>query len=387
MHIMKHYDTVIIGAGAAGLTAAATATARGRRVAVLDMGDAAARKVAVSGGGRCNFTNAAAGRDRYFGSNPDFVRGALARTSPNDILDWAAAHGIKWIEKAPGQFFCATSAADIVKALISDAHQADIFLNTTVISAGHDNGRFHIKCANCEYTSDALIIASGGISFPTLGVSDIGYKIAKNFGHKIVPPRPALCAIDTTAFPHEWAGIAMPAEIRIGARHVHGDMLFTHFGIGGPVIYSASVAPTDCDIHINLIPGHDAAQWLHTEKRANGRKSLHTVLATRMPTQIARYFAGATRNIADIRDTELADIAKRITDIIIPSGKWRHHGMAAAEVTFGGVDTSQISSKTMESKIVSGLYFAGEVMDITGDLGGFNLQWAWASGHVAGENA
>jgi len=384
---MKHYDVVIIGAGAAGLSAAATAIARGRHVAVLDMGTVAARKVAASGGGRCNFTNAAAGRDRYFGANPDFVRGALARVSPADILNWAATHGIKWTEKAPGQFFCATSAADIVRAIRSDARDADIFLNTAVISAEHATGRFHIKCENGAYTSDALIIASGGISFPTLGVSDIGYKIAKSFGHKIMPPRPALCAIDTDAFPREWAGVSIPVEISVGARRIRGDMLFTHFGIGGPAVYSASVARTDCGIHINLMPGLDVAQWLRDAKRQNGRKSLHTVLGTRMPAQIARYFAGAPRNIADFRDTELTDMAKRITDILIPGGTWRHHGMTAAEVTFGGVDTSQISSKTMESKIVPRLYFAGEVMDITGDLGGFNLHWAWASGRVAGENA
>lgn len=384
---MKHYDIVIIGGGAAGLSAAGAAVARGRRVAVLDMGVSPARKVMAAGGGRCNFTNTAAGCDRYFGNNPDFVRGALSRVSPSDILDWAREHGLGYEEKAAGQYFCATGAGDVVRALLRDANAADIFLNTTVKSAQHNKDRFLIQCNNGDFSSDSLIIATGGISFATLGVSDIGYKIAKDFGHKAIPPRPALCAIDTGVFPHEWAGVAMPVEITVGRRKISGDMLFTHFGIGGPAVYSASVAPSEYDIHLNLMPGVDVFEWLRREKQTAGRKSLHTVLGSRMPTQVARYFAGAPRNIADFRDTELSDIASGINNIIIPAGTWRHHGMRAAEVTYGGVDTSQISSKTMESKIVSGLFFAGEVMDITGDLGGFNLQWAWASGRVAGENA
>lgn len=388
MCIMKNYDVVIIGGGAAGLSAAAAAIARGQRVAVLDMGRTPARKVMASGGGRCNFTNMAADRDRYFGNNPDFVRSAICRVSPADILDWVTGHGLEYTEKAPGQYFCTGGAADIVRALMHDANGADIILNTTVLSAKRDADKFIVACENDNVIScDRLIVATGGISWGTLGVSDIGYKIAKEFGHKILPPRPALCAIDTNAFPHDWAGISMGVQIRVCARKVSGDMLFTHFGIGGPAVYSASIAPSDCDIHINLMPGIDVLEWLRDAKRTDGKKSLSTILAQRMPTQIARHFGGASRNIADIRDTELADITKRITDITIPSGTWRHHGMAGAEVTYGGIDTAQISSKTMESKIVPGLFFAGEVMDITGDLGGFNLQWAWASGRVAGMNA
>jgi len=387
IRVMQNYDVVIIGAGAAGMAAAAVTSGRGRRTALIDMGDAPARKVAISGGGRCNFTNMAAGRDRYFGTNPDFVRGALARVTPGDILEWATGHGIKWFEKTPGQFFCTTAATDIVNALADDAKDADFIPNNAVYGVKRISDTFHISCARGEYTAKSLIVATGGISFATCGVSDAGYKIAKAFGHKIIPPRPALCALDTGAFPRDWAGISIPAEITTGGRKIRGDMLFTHFGIGGPVAYSASVAAADCDIHINLMPYADVADWLRTAKRTDGRKSVHTILATRMPMQIAKYFAGEPRNIADMRDAELADITAKITDIKIPAGAWRHHGMAAAEVTYGGVDTSQISSKTMESKIVPGLFFAGEVMDITGDLGGFNLQWAWASGRVAGANA
>lgn len=385
---MKHYDVLIIGGGAAGMAAAMTATKRGRRVAVLDMGTRPARKVMAAGGGRCNFTNMAAGRDRYFGGNPDFVRGALSRVSPADILGWVSHHGLKYTEKAPGQYFCASGAADIVRALTDDAAGADIITNAFVTSARRDANQFIVTCENKDtFSGDSLIIATGGISFAGMGVSDIGYKIAKDFGHKIIPPRPALCAIDTNAFPHDWAGISIPVEIKVGGRNISGDMLFTHFGIGGPAVYSASIASNNCDININMIPEIDVLEWLRAAKRTDGRKAISTILSQRIPVQIARYFGDTPQNIADIRDIELANIAKRITDITIPAGAWRHHGMAGAEVTYGGIDTTHISSKTMESKIVAGLFFAGEVMDITGDLGGFNLQWAWASGRVAGMNA
>lgn len=384
---MKHYNVVIIGAGASGLSAAATATSRGRSVAVLDMGQTPARKVAISGGGRCNFTNIAVGRDRYFGNNPDFVRSALSRISPHDILDWAKNHSIEYTEKSPGQFFTTKSALDIVNALINDAADAEIILNGMVKDVSFEYDKFIIKCNNKQMSSDSLIIATGGLSFSTLGVSDTGYKIAKAFGHKIIPPRPALCAIDTDIFPSEFAGISIPAQITVGDRKLFGDMLFTHFGIGGPIVYSASVADRNTDITINLMPGINLYEWLKEEKNTNGRKTLRSVLSMRMPARIAKFFCPDDRNIADIRDNDLNMIAKKITDIKILAGTWNHHGMAAAEVTYGGIDTKDISSKTMESKLIHGLFFAGEVMDITGDLGGFNLHWAWASGRIAGMNA
>ena len=329
----------------------------------------------------------AATRDRYFGANPDFVRGALARVTPADILQWAQGHGLEWQEKAAGQFFCKSGAGPVVGALLQDAAGARIITGCTVTGATYQSNRFIIKSNIGDFSTDSLVIATGGMSFATLGVSDIGYKIAKSFGHKIIPIRPALCAIDTPTFPREWAGISVGAQITVKERKITGDMLFTHFGIGGPAVYSASIAPSDCDIKINLMPGIDVNDWLRQAKRSAGRKALSTVLGERLPNQIAKYFGGPARNIADFRDSELADIAARIMDITLHAGTWRHHGMAAAEVTFGGVDTADISSKTMESKIQPGLFFAGEVMDVTGDLGGFNLHWAWASGHVAGDNA
>ncbi len=387
IHAMKNADVIIIGAGAAGLVAAAAATAHGQRVIVLDMGNAPARKVAVSGGGRCNFTNTAAAVDRYFGNNPNFVRGALSRVRPNDILDWARGHNLDWFEKTPGQYFCSNGAAAVVRALMRDARDAEIIFNTTARGATWVDGKFVIDADNGEYTATSVIIATGGTSFATHGVSDIGYKIAKHFGHKIVPPRPALCGIATDVFGAVLAGISQMATIRVGRTQITDSLLFTHFGIGGPATYRATVRNLDDDIHIDLAPGTDVYMYLKHAKQTNGKKSLKSLLTGVLPTRVAEHFAGDdTRNIADYRDNDIRAIGTAVNDTVISRGTFRLHNLASAEVVRGGIDTREISSKTMESVLRPGLYFAGEVMDVAGDLGGFNLHWAWASGRVAGQN-
>lgn len=383
---MQKYDVIIIGGGAAGLSAAA-AIDSDNRVAVIDMGHAPARKVMVSGGGACNFTNTAASRDRYFGENPDFVRGAISRVTPHDILAWATAHGISYSEKTPGRYFTDGRAADVVTALAHDAAAADIIVNTRVDCASKTDNKFIVKTTNGDYCATAVIVATGGVSFPQMGVSDIGYKIAHAFGHKIVPIRPGLGPIDTDVFSPEFAGVSMPAEIRIGRDIIRDDILFTHTGIGGPAAYRASVRDINNGITINLMPGVDAVQILRDAKRKNGRRAISTVLSEYLPARIARWFAPGTQNIADVRDAELGAIGNRINNIFIAPDKMKSHGSPSAEVTRGGIATTDISSKTMESKICPGLFFAGEVLDIAGDLGGFNLHWAWASGRVAGAAA
>lgn len=386
---MQKYDVIIIGGGAAGLTAARCAVARGRRTLVLDMGGAPARKVAASGGGRCNFTNDAAARNRYFGENPDFVRGALSRVTPADVLDWAREHDIKWTEKTPGQYFCATGADDIVRALMADARGGQIMQNTTVSDVTFSHGHFTVTTNRATFQSDAVIVATGGVTFPTLVTSDVGYKIAKSFGHRIVPIRPALCAITTGAFSPELAGISMPVDVSVAGKHFSDSLLFTHSGVGGPAIYRATVRNNDGDIIINLMPDIDAFELLRTSRRTAGRKSVPAILSEHMPTRVARWIAHAVidKNIADLRDATLRQIADRINKIVIPRGTYKYHGTPSAEVIRGGVATDAVSSKTMESKLRPGLFFAGEVLDIAGDLGGFNLHWAWASGTVAGQNA
>ena len=385
---MNKYDVIIIGAGAAGLSAATTATNTGHRVLVLDMGPHPARKVAVSGGGRCNITNMAADASRYFGENPNFVRGAIARVSPVDILNWMDAHDLAYTEKAPGQYFCASNATDVVNALIKDASSADIKYNHVVKSVEKQNNEFVVGANDTTYISKSLIVASGGVSCGVHGVSDIGYKIAKYFGHKIVPVRPALCAmaIDTPA--PELMGISIDCEITIGREIIHDAVLFTHFGIGGPAVYRASVRDISNGLVINMCPGIDIYELLRLAKHTNGRRSISNVLSEHIPMRLARYFGGGDmRNIADIRDAELKNIADTINRLKIAGRDIRLHNLASAEIVRGGVSTDLISSKTMESKICPGLFFASEVMDVAGDLGGFNLHWAWASGRIAGNNS
>lgn len=385
---MKQYEVIIIGAGAAGLAAAGELVQRGRRTLILDMGSMPARKVAASGGGNCNITNIAAGTTRYFGENPNFVRGALSRVRPSDILQWCEAHKIKLYEKTPGRYFCTDGANVVVSALLHDATGADIRYNHAVESVAQRDDKFVVCVNKKEFISDTLIIATGGASFGTLGVSDMGHKIAKQFGHKIVPVRPALCAMAMPMFDAELSGISLDVEITIGREKILDAMLFTHFGIGGPAVYRASVRDISNGITINLCPGTDIFDVLKCAKHKKGKCNITTILSEYLPVRVARYFAyNDTRNIADWRDSEIRQIADKINHLDIAGRDIKLHNMQSAEIVRGGVSTDDISSKTMESKICPGLFFAGEVLDIAGDLGGFNLQWAWASGHVAGQNA
>ena len=378
---MQEFDIIIIGAGASGLFAAARAIQANKTVCILDMGKFPARKVMVSGGGKCNFTNARADYTHYFGANPKFVRGALARWTPTDTLNWIKSHNIDFYEKSPGQYF-AESADKIVAALLHDATGAKIVQNKTVQSVQNSGDKFMVQCHdNTQFTAKKLIVATGGISYSNLGTSDTGYKIAKQFGHKIIPPCPALCAIKTNIFTPELSGISMPVEIKIGRDTINDDMLFTHFGLGGPAIYRATARNTGNGFTINLLPEINAFDWLREHKQTNGKKQLKTILAQKMPERVAEFIANTdTKNIADYRDSELHDTADKINNIKID--KIITTGFNTAEVTHGGVDTNDISSKTMESKLCKNLYFIGEVLDVTGDLGGYNLQWAWSSASV-----
>ncbi len=386
---MKKYDVIIIGAGAAGLTAARHALENGRRTAVFDIGDNPARKVALSGGGRCNFTNAAAAHNRYFGRNQDFVRGAIARICPDDMLQWARErHNLSFVEKSPGQYFCVQGAGAVVDALMADCNDADFYFNASVRDVAKTSDGFLVQAGRIQAQCQSIIIATGGISFPAAGVSDAGYVIAKNFGHKIVPVRPALCAIATKRFSDELAGVSVPVEIRIAGETIRDDMLFTHFGIGGPAAYRATVRDMSGGMEINLAPGMDVAAIMRMAKQNSGRKSAAGVLGAILPARVAKWAApNAGKNIADYKDCEIDAICDRICRIRLDADEIKLHGMQSAEIVRGGIDTDGVSSKTMESKICPGMFFAGEVLDIAGDLGGFNLHWAWASGAVAGKNA
>jgi len=382
---MKTYDVIIIGAGAGGLKTATELRVRKKSVLIIDMGNTPARKVAISGGGKCNFTNMSADYTHYVGKNPNFVRSALTQFSPSNTLDWVKRHKIKYYEKEPGRFFCETSADDIVNALIQDIGNTPIKYNTNVIDVAKDNNIFTIKTNHGEFQSESLVVATGGLSYPNMGVSNIGHSIAKKFGHKIEPVRPALCAMKTKAFNSELAGISLPVEIKIGKRIIRDDLLITHFGIGGPAIYRLSLFDTD-KFTINLAPDLDIEKLLLNAKRINGKKSLTNIVAEVLPQKLARFICNNdARNVADYKNSEIKEIAHRIIQFEINDAK--PIGMQSAEVTAGGISVDKISSKTMESLLCPKLFFVGEVMDITGDLGGFNLQWAFASGFVAGKNA
>ncbi|MDR0741506.1 MAG: NAD(P)/FAD-dependent oxidoreductase [Rickettsiales bacterium] len=385
---MKKYDVIIIGAGAAGLSAARGALSNGRKILILDMGGRPARKVLASGGGRCNFTNTAVSRDRYFGQNPDFARSAIAAVKPADILDWMTARNLRWAEKEPGRFFCATGSRDIADALIRDAGGADIVTNTKVSDIEKTGDEFAVFAANAAYYGKSVIIATGGISYPALGVSDFGYVIAKKFGHKIVPPMPGLVAMKTDLFDPGLAGISLNVEIKSDKKTVSDSLLFTHFGIGGPAAYRASLFDLSKDFHIDFLPRTNARDWLTRAKQTDGKKSLAAILSGKLPMKFAKWISGNSKtNIADCKDSEIARISQMINRFSIPGGALRRRDLRSAEIVAGGVSTENISSKTMESKLCPGLFFAGEVLDIAGDLGGFNLHFAFASGTVAGRYA
>lgn len=387
--MVKKYDIIIIGAGASGLWAARSALMREKKVAILEMCDAPGRKVAISGGGQCNITNTAADYTRYFGKNPRFVRSALTALKPADILNWAESHKLKLYEKTPGRYFCKNGAVAVVDALMYDARNANIFWNTNVIGARRQDDLFYIDTSAGVFQAGSLVIATGGTSFGSVGVSDGGLKIAKYFGHKIIPVRPALCAMAFKYFPADFAGISTKAEIKIGKYILCDDLLFTHFGIGGPLAYRASLHNITDNIVINLIPETNLFEILMSAKQSQGRKKLSTILSKFLPIRIAKWIAGTydDKNIADLNKDTIKSVVSRTQNIVIPGAAIKYHNMQSAEVVRGGVATDDISSKTMESKLCPGLFFAGEVIDIAGDLGGFNLHWAWASGHVAGTHA
>lgn len=381
---MKIFDTIIIGAGAAGLMAAIQLTQRKKSILILDMGDNPARKVAISGGGNCNFTNMRADHTHYFGKNPRFVMSALSQFSPRDTLNWVKSHDIEYVEKEPGRYFCKNGANEIVNGLLCDIGKTPIKYNTNVIDLEKTGDIFVMKTDHGVFNALSVIVATGGVSYPHLGVSDIGQKIAKKFGHKIEPVRPALCAIKTKSFGTDLAGISLPVEITVGKQKIADNLLFTHFGIGGPAVYRATVINSK-EMVINFAPEIDAFETLKNVKQKNGKKSVSNIIATILPNKLAHFLCDDTRNIADIRDSELKQIANTINHFEINDGSTI--GFQSAEVMIGGISTDKISSKTMESVLCAKLYFVGEVLDVAGDLGGFNIQWAFSSGFVAGNNA
>lgn len=390
------FDVVVIGAGAAGLMCAIAAGQRGKRVLVLDHANRPGKKILMSGGGRCNFTNLGVTPAQFLSANPHFAKSALARYTPWDFIALVEKHRIKYHEKELGQLFCDESSKLIVRMLLDECAAAGVELRTdcAVQRVRNTDGGFQLGTSLGDVQSKSLVVATGGLSIPSMGATGFGYELARQFGHTVLATRAGLVPLTQSgkhqAHYQDLAGVALPvAETRIGKQSFRAGLLFTHRGLSGPSILQISSywQPGD-DLRIDLAPEVPLAEWLVAQRAARPAAELKTVLGDVLPKRLAqrlceRWFE--SRPMRQHREPELAEIGRQLQDWPMVAGGTE--GYRTAEVTLGGVDTRELSSSTMESKRVPGLYFIGEVVDVTGWLGGYNFQWAWASGHAAGEVA
>ena len=387
---------LIIGAGAAGLMCAITAGQRGRRVLVVDHANKVGKKILMSGGGRCNFTNLGTTPANYLSANPHFAKSALARYTPRDFIALVEKHRIAWHEKELGQLFCDDSSKQIVRMLLDECAAAGVTVeaNCAVQRVRRTPEGFSVHTARGEVHAESLVVASGGLSIPSMGASGFGYELARQFGHAVLPTRAGLVPLTLSGKHQEHyadlAGVALPrVEARVGRQGFRAGLLFTHRGISGPAILQISSywQPGD-DLRLDLLPDLDVGAWLVDQRTARPLAELKTVLGEVLPKRLAQRLCEqwlGNRPMRQYRETELTQIGVQLAAWpITASGT---EGYRTAEVTLGGVDTDGLSSSTMQSKLVPGLYFIGEVVDVTGWLGGYNFQWAWASGQAAGAAA
>ncbi|PJK09667.1 aminoacetone oxidase family FAD-binding enzyme [Lysobacteraceae bacterium NML95-0200] len=371
---------------------ALTAAQRGRRVLVIEHAERCGKKILMSGGGRCNFTNTGANPANYLSANPHFAKSALARFTPADFLEMVERHGIAWHEKELGQLFCNDSSKQIVRMLLDECSAAAVRIETgcSLQEVAHDGAAFIARTSHGQFRSQSLVIATGGLSIPRMGATGIGYQIARQFGHEVLPTRAGLVPL-TLSGRHlerikDLSGLSFAVEATCSKQAFQNQMLLTHRGISGPAILQiSSYWREGSPLAINLLPGEDIpallAQWQHERRDAQ----LSTLLAEHLPKRFAQRLCEhwlQNRPMRQFNPRELAHIAQVL-------GNWPltisgTEGYRTAEVTLGGVDTAGLSSATMMSKHLAGLYFIGEVVDVTGWLGGYNFQWAWASGHAAG---
>ncbi|HEX8445908.1 MAG TPA: NAD(P)/FAD-dependent oxidoreductase [Sphingomonas sp.] len=388
--ISNEYDAIVLGAGAAGMMAALTAGQRGRRVLVLDHADAPGKKILISGGGRCNFTNVGTAPDRFLSKNPHFAKSALGRYTPADFIAMVDRHGIAWHEKTLGQLFCDGKAHAIVDMLSYEmrAGGVDVRLAHRIESVAQDGG-YRVIANGTAFRAPSLVVATGGPAIPKIGATGYAYDLARQFGLKVVEPRPALVPLtlggDALAF-RGLAGVALDTVARCGKAAFREASLLTHRGLSGPAILQISSYWRHGDaVTIDLLPDVDGVTALLAAKRVRPRADVRRVLADLLPDRLAGVVADALAlpgNLADIPNARLEAAGRQLNGwSFIPSGS---EGFAKAEVTVGGVDTAGLSSRTMEAKTAPGLYFVGEAVDVTGWLGGYNFQWAWASGWSAG---
>ncbi len=391
---MKKFDVIVIGAGAAGLMCAIEAGRRGRRALVLDHARAPGEKIRISGGGRCNFTNIHCAPVRYISSNPHFARSALARYSQHDFIAMVERHGIAYHEKTLGQLFCDQSAGDIIEMLLQECKDANVEIKSSTNIESVEEG-FTVRTSQGDYSAASLVVACGGLSIPKIGATPFGYQIAEQFDHSIIPPRaglvPLTFAPDILEQTKELSGVSLsPARVASEDGRVFDEaVLFTHRGISGPAILQISSywKPGET-ITINMAPEQDVYEWLKQKRKAQGASNILTAVESILPKRLAQKVLAdlsLSGRIGDCSDAVCKSLAERIQNWRVkPAGS---EGYRTAEVTLGGVNTAEISSKTFESLKHPGLYFIGEVIDVTGHLGGFNFQWAWSSGWCAGQFA
>jgi predicted Rossmann fold flavoprotein len=394
--LKENWDVIIIGAGAAGLMAAAVAASRGRQVLLLERNAKVGRKILISGGGRCNFTNTSVSHEHYYSTNQHFMKSALSRYAPNDFIDLVKHYNIAFHEKKLGQLFCNKSAIQIVNLLVSECAKfgATIACEAT-IKAVSGRGPFTLDTTLGNLSCDSLIIATGGLSIPKIGATDFGHQIARQFGLKLTDLRPALVPLTFSQadFPGftTLAGTSVDSIVTYKKTSFRENILFTHWGLSGPAILQISLYwDSGQPIRINLMPDKEATTWLLELKESSPKITVFAALRRELPDRFAQVYAdyycntGATP-LAEVSSKQLRQLGQKLNQWEVqPTGT---QGYKKAEVTRGGVLPKELSSKSLESTRVPGLFFIGEVVDVTGWLGGYNFQWAWASGYAAGQVA
>lgn len=383
------FDAIIIGGGAAGLFCAAEAGKRGRRVLVLEHNQQAGRKILISGGGRCNFTNKKVEAENFVSQNPHFCKSALARYTPADFVELVRKHKIEFYEKKLGQLFCRNSSRQIVEMLLAECEHAKVKIKTgCAVKRVAKKESFEIETDQGDFASDSLVIATGGLSFPKIGATDFGYRVARQYGLKMVDTRASLVPLVFEKSQRNYvrlAGISVESEIACGNHSFRENILFTHRGLSGPAVLQISnYWQKDEPISINLSPNTDVLESL--EQNRGAKQNLDNFLSRTLPNRFAEAFTEqnfSNKPLNQLGKKEIERIADTLNDWQVKFADTE--GYDKAEVTLGGVDTSELSSQTMEAKKVTGLYFIGEVMDVTGWLGGYNFQWAWSSGYAAAQ--
>ena len=389
----KKFDVVIIGAGAAGMMCAIEAGKRGKKVLLLDHAKKIGEKIRISGGGRCNFTNINTDPSKFISSNPSFMISALSQYNYKDFIRLIQKHKIKFHEKKLGQLFCDESAQQIIDMLVNECALSNVILknNTSVSSIVKKNDNYLIDTSDTEYRCVSLVVATGGLSIPKIGASKFGYEIAKQFNLNVIETTPALVPLtfkeNILNKCKELSGLSVEAAISHNKTSFEEGMLFTHRGLSGPsILQISSFWKLGTSINVNLLPYMDISNFLNKRKNSNPKQEIDSVLSEVLPKRLATMLCeefSTFGRIADLSKKALVNLSKNIHNwTISPIGS---EGYRTAEVTLGGVDTNHLSSKTMMALDVEGLYFIGEVVDVTGHLGGYNFQWAWSSGYVAGQ--